>query len=54
MTKAVCLTCKEKVSRGGSTPKTFNTSNLRKHLEGHGDKFKEYVEKEKKEAGAPV
>ena len=46
--KAVCLTCKEKVSRGGSNPKSFNTSNLRKHLEGHEDKFQEYVAREKK------
>ena len=41
-------TCKEKVSRGGKHPKSFNTSNLRKHLEGHEDKFKDYIEQEKK------
>ena len=46
--KAVCLTCKEKVSCGGKHPKSFNTSNLRKHLEGHEDKFKDYIEQEKK------
>ena len=47
-TKAVCLTCSEKVPRGGKQPKSFNTSNLRRHLEGHEDKFKEYIEQEKK------
>ena len=47
-TKAVCLTCKEKVPRGGKHPKSFNTSNLRKHLEGHEEKFKDYVEQEKR------
>jgi len=37
-----------KKSHGGSNPKSFNTSNLRKHLEGHKDKFQEYVAQEKK------
>ena len=49
--KAVCLTCEEKISRGGKQPKSFNTTNLRKHLEhtkGHEDKYKEYIEQEKK------
>ena len=46
--KSVCLTCKEKVSRGSNNPKSFNMSNLRKHLEGHKDKFQEYVAEEKK------
>ena len=41
--KAICLTCKEKVSRGGSNPKNFNTTNLRKHLQSHRDKYKEFV-----------
>lgn len=44
--KAVCLTCNEKVSRGGSNPKNFNTTNLRKHLQSHSDKFKKFSEKE--------
>ena len=44
--KAICLTCKEKVSRGGSNPKNFNTTNLRKHLQSHRDKYKEFCEKE--------
>lgn len=47
-TKAVCLTCKQLISRGGDNPKAFNTSNLRKHLEGHADKYKEFVAMEKK------
>ena len=47
-TKVVCLTCKGKVSRGGKHPKSFNKSNLRKHLEGLKDKFKDYIEQEKK------
>ena len=29
-TKAICLNCKEKVSRGGSNPKNFNKTNLRR------------------------
>ena len=44
--KAICLTCKEKVSQGGSNPKNFNTTNLRKHLQSHRDKYKEFCEKE--------
>ena len=44
--KAICLTCNEKVSRGGSNPKNFNTTNLRKHLQSHHDKYKEFCEKE--------
>ena len=49
--KAVCPTCEEKISRGGKQPKSFNTTNLGKHLEhtkGHEDKYKEYIEQEKK------
>ena len=44
--KAICLTCKEKVSRGGSNPKNFNTTNLQKHLQSHRDKYKEFCKKE--------
>ena len=43
-TKAICQSCKGKVSRGGTT---FNTSNLRKHLQGHPAIFEEFLEKEK-------
>ena len=39
-------TCKEKVPCGGKHPKSFNTSNLRK--QGHEEKFKDYVEQEKR------
>ena len=46
-TKAICQGCKDKVSRGGSNYKTFNTSNLRKHLQGHPAIFEEFLEKEK-------
>ena len=46
-TKAVYKVCREKVSRGGSVPKTFNTSNLRKHLKAHPEKYKELIEREK-------
>ena len=44
--KAICLTCNEKVSRGGSNPKNFNTTNLCKHLQGHSDEYKKFCEKE--------
>lgn len=32
---AICNTCKEKVGRGGTTPKTFGTTNLIRHLRQH-------------------
>ena len=45
---AVCQQCKNKVSRGGSTVKTFNTSNLINHLRReHPTDFKDYEEKKK-------
>ena len=44
--KAICLTCNEKVSRGGSNPKHFNTTNLRKHLQSHSSEYKKFCEKE--------
>ena len=44
--KAVCLTCNEKVSLGGNNPKNFNTTNLRKHLQSHSDKYKKFCKKE--------
>ena len=48
ITKAVCLTCKEKVSRGGSVPTKFNTSNLHKHLMIHKDQFQSLLEEKKR------
>ena len=44
--KAICLTCSEKVSQGGNNQKHFNTTNLRKHLQGHSGKYKEFFETE--------
>ena len=44
--KAVCMTCNEVVSRGGTNPKHFNTSNLRKHLQSHEKEYKEFCEKD--------
>lgn len=53
--KAVCNVCRERIPRGGSTPKSFNTTNLRKHLRNHPDENKKLVaaeitEKERKQA----
>jgi len=43
--KAVCTTCKDKLSRGGSVRKAYNTTNLHKHLEQrHKNQFKELIE----------
>ena len=33
--KAVCKTCSERIPRGSSSAKTFNTTNLRNHLRRH-------------------
>ena len=42
---AVCNACKSKVSHGGSTPKTFGTTNLIGHLEKkHPGLFSKYKE----------
>ena len=46
--KVICLTCKKKISRGGSKPTKFNTSNLCKHLMIHKDEYKHFVDEEKK------
>ena len=46
--KVICLTCKEKISRGGSKSTKFNTSNLRKHLMTHKEEYKRLVDDEKK------
>ena len=48
--KVVCKTCNNKVSRGGSVRKSYNTTNFRKHLEQcHKDKHKELMELEERE-----
>ena len=39
---ANCNICKEPVSRGGKTTKTFNTSNLVGHLKKHSEQYGEY------------
>ena len=45
---ALCSACKQKVARGGSTTKSFNTSNLVSHLKSrHPVEFKVYNEKQK-------
>ena len=44
--KAICLTCKEKMSRGGNNPKHFNTTNLRKNLQSHSSEYKKFCAKE--------
>lgn len=42
---AKCKTCGQAVSRGGTTGRTFNTSNLVNHLKkNHIDEYKKYVE----------
>ena len=41
--KAICLTCKEKISQGVSKPTKFNTNILRKHLMTHKDEYKHFV-----------
>ena len=46
--KAICLTCKKKISQGGSKPTKFNTSDLRKHLMTHKDEYKHFVDEQKR------
>jgi len=53
--KAICKVCSEGIPRGGRTPKSFNTTNLRKHLRHHPEENKklmiaEAAEKQRKEA----
>ena len=49
--KAVCGTCGECISRGGTTTKNFNTSNLRYNLQRvHIDKYEELEVKQQEEA----
>ena len=47
--KATCQVCNEKISRGGSKRKAYNTTNLRKHLQQHAGKYKELLEVEERE-----
>ena len=43
--KAECTFCKESISRRGSQWKSYNTTNLRKHLEQHHEQnFKELLD----------
>ena len=42
---AKCNDCLERVSRGGKTMKTFNTSNLVTHLKKHADLYTDYLKK---------
>lgn len=47
-TKAVCQLCSTSVSRGGTSQKTFNTTNLRKHLlSKHKNELNAEIEKQK-------
>ena len=49
--KAVCSTCGESISRGGTSAKNFNTSNLRYHLQRvHIAKFVELELKQQEES----
>ena len=47
--KATCQVCNEKISRGGSKRKAYNSTNLRKHLQQHAGKYKELLEVEERE-----
>ena len=43
-----CNDCLERVSRGGKTTRTFNTSNLVTHLKKHADLCTDYLKKKKR------
>ena len=46
---AVCKSCQQKISRGGATTKTFNTSNLVSHLKNkHVEEHKEFEKQKQK------
>ena len=54
---AVCQTCNEEISRGGSNTKTFNTTNLVYHLRTrHPEEFSKYKETaaQEKSGATPV
>ena len=43
---ARCLTCNTRISRGGKTAKSFNTTNMIDHLQKkHPIEYKDYEEK---------
>ena len=43
-----CGTCGDWISRGGKTPKNFNTTNMRDHLQKkHPTEYRDYEEKKK-------
>ena len=45
---ASCNTCKDSVSRGGSSAKSFNTTNLIDHIKKkHAEEYSQYLEKKK-------
>ena len=50
--KAICATCREKISRGGKSAKTYTTTNLKKHLHSHHQaQFKEFEQQEEAKTG---
>ena len=51
---AKCNDCFEKVSHGGKTTKTFNTSNFVTHLEKHTDLYTDILKKERYDAEEEV
>ena len=51
--KAICATCKERISRGGKSAKTYTTTNLKKHLHSrHQTQFKEFEQQEEAKAAS--
>ena len=53
--KALCKICGERIPRGGKSPKSFNTTNLRRHLHHHPEEnmklvVAENAEKERQQA----
>ena len=52
---AMCNDCKQKVSRGGATTKTYNTSNLVSHLKTkHPELYKKFESKKAQEMEEPT
>ena len=48
-TKVVCKVCSDRIPRGSSNPKSFNTTNLRRHLEKrYPEKYRELLKVEEK------
>ena len=46
--KVICKVCNDRIPRGGVNPKSFNTTNLRKHLEKrHQENYRELLKVEK-------